>query len=109
MGTAVVTKPVVTEHNIDQLDYTPTCHCYSRSTDQHCGEPAVALVEMHRVNYCTDPECNGRGNMEGNVCQGHLDHFIELAVELSKELDGCPSCTMPITKASDILQKVIRL
>lgn len=119
--TTAVTETDVDPDSIDALDFAPSCHVYSRSKNDRCDAPAIAYVEMHRVGECTEPECNARGNMEGNVCQEHLDYFIEVAAEIIKAAEGnrlpsqwrtqivCPTCQLPLNKASDILQKVIRL
>lgn len=123
MTTATITTPKVTDQSIEDLDFIPTCHVYSKSKGDHCGEKSVAFIEFHKVNSCTDDECNARGNMEGNVCQEHLDHFIALAVEILNNAPEpppfaamfraqvqilCATCRIPLKQASDILQKVIR-
>lgn len=126
MTTATITTPKLGADSIDQLDYVPICQVLSHSTGDHCDQPCVAYIEFHRVNSCTDEECNSSGNMEGNVCQEHLDFFMDLAVQIANSRHQkprpffsafpgakvqvlCATCRMPIRKASDILKKVVRL
>jgi hypothetical protein len=121
MTAATITTPKVNDQSIEDLDFAPTCHVYSKAKDDKCDEPAVAFIEFHKVGDCKGEEANARGNMEGNVCQEHLDFFIGLAVELLNSQPPlmatmfnaevrmfCATCHMPLKQASDILQKVIR-
>lgn len=124
MTTATAPSTTATTDTLDELDFAPSCHAYSKSKGETCSEPAIAYIEFHRVNDCKNEECNARGNMEGNVCQEHLDFFMQTAVDIITNPPMppliaslyrahvqviCATCRMTFHQASDILQKVIRL
>lgn len=118
------TKPAADETADEDTkpETPPTCCFIQQSTFQSCDQTAVAFIEFHKVNDCQSDDCNARGNMEGYVCQEHLDLFIQLAVDIIKEGKSnilpsfvgrcqmvCGTCRHPMSQASDILQKVTRL
>ena len=71
---------------------------------EHCGELAVAFMEMHNVDYCTEE----RPTVMALFCKSCLSRNMRIVEELL--LDGytsfCGSCGLTIVNLSDM---VVRL